>query len=188
MSRMTYGVTTLKETGILKSGKTTVDGVDYFFDLTKYKLMTTGLINANGTYYYTNKNGVLQKGFQEVGNNWYYFGEDYTALKGWQEIDGLKYYFGEDGVRYKGVNIVDGKPYFFGITKGKLMYGWIYYDGLVYYIPIMSRFPKLAKKDDMDIIVYKNINDSESYIIREIIHKASIKSDYDVFFRTIKFS
>jgi hypothetical protein len=52
----------------------------------------------------------------------------------------------------------------------------------------MSRFPKLAKKDDMDIIVYKNINDSESYIIREIIHKASIKSDYDVFFRTIKFS
>lgn len=72
--------------------------------------------------------------------------------------------------------------------NGCLFYKLIGYDGLVYYIPIMSRFPKLAKKDDMDIIVYKNINDSESYIIREIIHKASIKSDYDVFFRTIKFS
>lgn len=72
--------------------------------------------------------------------------------------------------------------------NGCLFYKLIGYDGLVYYIPIMSRFPKLAKKDDMDIIVYKNINDSESYIIRETIHKASIKSDYDVFFRTIKFS
>ena len=42
--------------------------------------------------------------------------------------------------------------------------------------------------DDIDIIVYKSITDNDSYLVREIIHKAKIKCDYDVFFRTLKFS
>ena len=72
--------------------------------------------------------------------------------------------------------------------NGCMFYKLIGFNGIPYYIPIMSSFPKLAKSDDIDIIVYKNINDNESYIVREIIHKAKIKSNYDVFFRTLKFT
>lgn len=72
--------------------------------------------------------------------------------------------------------------------NGCIFYKLIGFNGIPYYIPIMSSFPKLAKSDDIDIIVYKNINDNESYLVREVIHKAKIKSDYDVFFRTLKFT
>ncbi len=72
--------------------------------------------------------------------------------------------------------------------NGCMFYKLIGFNGIPYYIPIMSSFPKLAKTDDLDIIVYKNINDNESYLIREIIHKFKLKCDYDVFFRTIKFT
>lgn len=72
--------------------------------------------------------------------------------------------------------------------NGCMFYKLIGYNGIPYYIPIMAGFPKLAKVDDIDIIVYKNINDNESYLIREIIHKKKLKCDYDVFFRSIKFT
>lgn len=71
---------------------------------------------------------------------------------------------------------------------GCVFYRLIGFNGLPYFIPILSSFPSLAKADDIDIYVYKNINDSNSYIVRETIHKKKIKSDYDVFFRTLKFS
>lgn len=72
--------------------------------------------------------------------------------------------------------------------NGCMFYKLIGFDGKPYYIPIMSGFPKLAKADDIDIIVYKNINSNDSYLIREVIHKAKLKCDYDVFFRTLKFT
>jgi hypothetical protein len=72
--------------------------------------------------------------------------------------------------------------------NGCMFYKLIGYNGNPYYIPIMTGFPKLAKADDMDIIVYKNINDDNSYLIREIIHKKKLKCDYDVFFRSLKFT
>ena len=72
--------------------------------------------------------------------------------------------------------------------NGCMFYKLIGFNGIPYYIPIITGFPKLAKGDDIDIIVYKNINDNESYLIREIIHKKKIKCDYDVFFRSLKFT
>lgn len=72
--------------------------------------------------------------------------------------------------------------------NGCMFYKLIGFNGIPYYIPIMSGFPKLAKSDDIDIIVYKNIINDDSYLIREVIHKAKLKCDYDVFFRTLKFS
>jgi hypothetical protein len=72
--------------------------------------------------------------------------------------------------------------------NGCIFYKLIGFNGKPYYIPIMSSFPKLAKSDDIDIYVYKNINDNESYLVREIIHKSSLKCDYNVFFRTLKFT
>ena len=71
---------------------------------------------------------------------------------------------------------------------GCIFYKLIGYDGKPYFIPIMGSFPKLAKADDIDIIVYKNIKDPDSYLVREIIHKSKLKCDYDVFFRTLKFT
>lgn len=72
--------------------------------------------------------------------------------------------------------------------NGCMFYKLIGYNGNPYYIPIITGFPKLAKNDDIDIIVYKNIKDPDSYLIREVIHKAKIKTDYDVFFRSLKFT
>jgi len=72
--------------------------------------------------------------------------------------------------------------------NGCMFYKLIGFNRRPYYIPIITGFPKLAKADDMDIIVYKNINDPESYLVREIIHKSKLKCDYDVFFRTLKFT
>lgn len=72
--------------------------------------------------------------------------------------------------------------------NGCMFYKLIGYNGIPYYIPIMTGFPKLAKKDDIDIIVYKNIKDPDSYLIREVIHKDKLKTDYDVFFRSLKFT
>lgn len=70
---------------------------------------------------------------------------------------------------------------------GCIFYKLIGFDGKPYFIPIMGSFPKLSKTDDIDIIVYKNIKDDDSYLIREVIHKSKLKCDYDVFFRTLKF-
>ena len=72
--------------------------------------------------------------------------------------------------------------------NGCVFYKLIGYNGIPYYIPIMGSFPKLAKSDDIDIIVYKSINDNDSYLVREIIHKSKLKCDYNVFFRTLKFT
>ena len=72
--------------------------------------------------------------------------------------------------------------------SGCMFYKLIGFDGKPYYIPIISGFPKLAKADDIDIIIYKNINDDDSYLVREIIHKKKLKCDYDVFFRSLKFT
>ena len=72
--------------------------------------------------------------------------------------------------------------------NGCMFYKLIGYNGTPYYIPIMTGFPKLAKKDDIDIIVYRNIKDPDSYLIREVIHKDKLKTDYDVFFRSLKFT
>ena len=123
-----------EETGEVASGVTRVDGKDYFFGIKKNRLMR-GLINDNGTLYYTDNNGLLQTGMIQIDGKWYYFGEDYTAVSGLKEIDNLTYYFDpETKVRASGITEVDGKKYFFGITKGKMMKGWLTYNGLTYYM------------------------------------------------------
>ena len=72
----------------------------------------------------------------EVNGNYYYFDEEngYKAVNGWKTIDNLKYYFDPvTKIRYQGIHNVEGKNYFFGITKGKVMLGFINYNGDTYY-------------------------------------------------------
>ena len=123
------------ETGELASGVTVIDNIPYFFGISKFKLQK-GFIGYNGDYYYSNSEGILQTGMLEVNGNYYYFDKDndYKALSGWQTIDELKYYFDPvTKIRYQGIHNVEGKNYFFGVTKGKVMYGFIGYEGDTYY-------------------------------------------------------
>ena len=122
-------------TGELKTGVTIVNNKPYFFGISKFKLQK-GLIGYNGNYYYGNSEGILQTGMLEVNGNYYYFDEKngYKAVSGWKIIDNLKYYFDPvTKIRYQGIHNVEGKNYFFGITKGKVMYGFIGYEGDTYY-------------------------------------------------------
>ena len=123
------------KTGELKTGVTIIKGKPYFFGVSKFKLQK-GFIGYNGDYYYSDSKGILQKGMHEINGNYYYFAKDnnYKAVSGWKEIDDLKYYFDPvTKIRYQGIHNVEGKNYFFGITKGKLMYGFIGYEGDTYY-------------------------------------------------------
>ena len=124
------------ETGEVASNVTIVDGVPYFFGITKFKMMK-GLFEYNGDFFYTNSEGVLQTGWQEIDGKYYYFDKDsYKGLTGWHDIDGLRYYFDPvNKERYQGIREVDGVNYFFGVTQGKLMlgYGFIDYNGERYY-------------------------------------------------------
>ncbi len=122
-------------TGELATGVTVINNIPYFFGISKFKLQK-GLIGYNGDYYYSNSEGILQIGMIEVNGNYYYFDKNsnYKALSGWQTIDELKYYFDPvTKIRYQGIHQVEGKNYFFGVTKGKVMYGFINYNGDTYY-------------------------------------------------------
>ena len=72
--------------------------------------------------------------------------------------------------------------------EGCVFYKLIGFNGNPYFIPIFSSFPALNKADDINIYVYKSIKDSDSYIVRETIHKKKLKCDFDIYFRTLKFS
>ena len=122
------------ETGEVASNVTIVDGVPYFFGITKFKMMK-GFFEYNGDLFYSNSKGILQTGMIDTGEGYYYFdSESYKATSGLFEIDNETYYF--DPVtkkRASGVTLVDGKYYFFGIKYGKKMYGWINNNGTYYY-------------------------------------------------------
>ena len=126
-----------QETGELATNVTKIDNKSYFFGITTNKLMK-GFIGYNGDKYYTNSSGILQSGMIKIGSDWYYFdaSNQYKAVAGWytDKSTNLKYYFNPTTkIRAKGITTIDGKKYFLGITKGKLMKGWINYNGLTYY-------------------------------------------------------
>ena len=84
------------ETGYLASGVTKVDEKPYFFGIKSNRVMY-GIVNYEGEKYYTNYQGYLQTGMQNVGGKWYYFNDEtYKAESGWKELDGLRYYFDEE--------------------------------------------------------------------------------------------
>ena len=81
-------------------------GKKYLLGEKSGKLYRSGFAttNSNGKTYYSDENGVL--------------------LLGFQEIEGETYYFGSDGSMYKGIMEIEGKRYLFGFNSGKLYIGW----------------------------------------------------------------
>lgn len=58
----------------------------------------------------------------------------------------------------------------------------------IYFIPIMTGFPSLNSSDDIDIYVYKNNIDTDTYIIKETIYKKKINCKFDTMFTILKYS
>ncbi|MBR2712267.1 MAG: hypothetical protein IKE73_01010, partial [Bacilli bacterium] len=86
--------------------------------------------------YYSNEEGELYLGFNELNNNRYYFDEEDCSLKiGWMTLsDNNIYYSDENGILKSGVTEIDGKKYLFGVYSNKLYYGWATTpDGSKYY-------------------------------------------------------
>ena len=101
-----------------------------------------------GDIYYTNQDGMLQKGFVSVDDATYYFDSDGKLVKGITNIDGEDYFLGEytgkvqvgfvtslltgdcyytdeKGKILKGITNIDGEDYFLGEYTGKIQVGFV---------------------------------------------------------------
>ena len=104
-------------------GKTTIDGVTYFFD---NGLKVTGFVTVEGdaTYFFDTE-GVMVTGFKTVDGSKYYFDEAGKMATGLKTISGSKYYFTKAGKMKKGVVRTGGKLYYFEKSgKGRTKKGW----------------------------------------------------------------
>ena len=170
-------------TGVLSSGVTNVNGTNYFFGLTKYKLMTTGLINANGTYYYTNSEGILQTGWKIVNNYCYYFKNDYSASTTSIIYNDIIYEFTDQGIaKLTGWNSIDGKRYYFNsgymiigtkvkqvidISSHQEIIDWetVYKSGQVYGVIVRIGYMGSGNVLKLDTQFINNINALKKYNI-----------------------
>ena len=63
--------------------------------------MKTGWIYVDGSTYYLNPRGIMQKGWLNLNNKWYYFTSNGQMVSNTSMyIDGRLYKFAQDGVMY----------------------------------------------------------------------------------------
>lgn len=139
------------KSGVMKSGWYTVDDVRMFFS-TETGERQLGFINHNNNLYYADESGK-KTGMCNIEEKSYCFDEYGIMKQGWFEYDDSKYYSTpEDGI-YKGQAEIDDVLYNFS-SKGRFKYGWqsignlrvfydyetaspkygwIYYNGNIYY-------------------------------------------------------
>ena len=143
--------------GIVQKGITEIDGEDYFLGEYTGKVQI-GFVTSSltGDIYYTNQDGIIQKGFVSVNDATYYFDSDGKLVKGITNIDGEDYFLGEytgkvqigfvtssltgdiyytnrDGKIQKGFVSVDDATYYFD-SDGKLVKGITNIDGEDYFL------------------------------------------------------
>jgi glucan-binding YG repeat protein len=138
--------------GVMKTGWFTIDGKRVFFDFNTGKRMDGWINYLDGIFYSDPQYGKLT-GKQTINNNTYYFNENGKLYTDWFVLDGVKYYGGSDGAIRTGESEIDGITYhfsptgrfesgwqtsggkriFFDYETAKPVYGWIHYNGLVYY-------------------------------------------------------
>ena len=143
--------------GIVQKGITKIDGEDYFLGEYTGKVQI-GFVTSSltGDIYYTNQDGIIQKGFVSVDDATYYFDSDGKLVKGITNIDGEDYFLGEytgkvqigfvtssltgdiyytnrDGKIQKGFVSVDDATYYFD-SDGKLVKGITNIDGEDYFL------------------------------------------------------
>ncbi|MCI7805206.1 MAG: hypothetical protein MR503_09075 [Oscillospiraceae bacterium] len=138
--------------GAVKNGWFDIDGVRMFFDLDTGENLTGWIDYMDGKFYADPVNGKLT-GLQSIDDKLYVFDEYGILQTGWFEYDGSKYFSSEDGVVYTGECEIDGVKYifspngrfqsgwqtidglriFYDYDTAAPLYGWIHYNGLVYY-------------------------------------------------------
>lgn len=136
--------------GYLCQGPVKIGNIWYLFG--DYKDRTQGILSGYRTYplqtaeeeepshgYYTDANGVMQKGWQKINNIWHYFSteegsygqelpsdqEGYWVTMGEDsgEMSGRRYYFKKNTTLLKNWQTIDKKKYFF-TKEGYTWTGW----------------------------------------------------------------
>ena len=138
-------------TGRMATGFKTIGGETYYFR--GNGAMATGWLDPCGWYYFEESgamhkgwlqeggkryyldpsNGKLVTSFKTIGENTYYFKGNGAMATGWLNPSGW-YYFDANGVMKKGWLKDGGKWYFMDRTTGKMLTGWIVYNGVYYYL------------------------------------------------------
>ncbi|MFQ9371805.1 MAG: hypothetical protein ACLR18_05840, partial [Faecalibacillus intestinalis] len=71
----------------------------------------TGWIQADGTYYYANNSGYIQKGWLHKGS-WYYLDQDGKMATGLVSVGDEQCYFDQSGAMKTGWIQADGTYYY----------------------------------------------------------------------------
>lgn len=82
-------------------------------------------------YFY--KDGIKQKGWQNIYGTWYYFDEYYRMKTGWQNVYGVWYYLENSGAMATGWKQVNGTWYYLK-NSGAMAKGWQNVYGVWYYL------------------------------------------------------
>ena len=143
-------------TCVMATGFTNVKGKTHYFGTDGVERF--GWINVSGKKYYLDQYGVMQFGWQTIGSQKYFFDTNGVMVTGIVSIDGVIYSFDKNGhfegkstaasaqtivdtVRNKTTSSSTGttgwvkkndKWYYY--NNGKLLTGWLNYQGAVYYL------------------------------------------------------
>ena len=131
---------------------------------------------VQGTFYYTNTNGVIQKGWQKINNIWHYFNPDedlsrsvygqelpsrqegYWVImeEGSGDMESRRYYFRNNTTLLKNWQTIDKRRYFF-TAEGYALTGWYpnAEDKNVYYLNELGQM-------ETGYVVMETVNESGS--------------------------
>lgn len=139
------------ETGKKLTGWISYMGHTFYADSTSGKL--TGRHTIDGIDYIFDDDGILGEGWFEYNGCKYYSTMEEGVYTGERIIDGITYYFSPSGIFYSGWQNVNGLRIFYDYDSAAPLYGWIHYNGLVYYASAESG--KYTGEHDIGGIKYR---------------------------------
>ncbi len=157
--------------GAVKSGWYTIDGVRMYFSPDTYKRQfgwleynenmfyldengkAIGKKNIDGRDYIFDEYGICNSGWFEYEGSKYYSDFENGLYKNQCEINGEKYYFSSGGKFKSGWVTSDGKRIFYDYDTAKPIYGFINYNGKIYYSDIENG--KITGEYTIDGIKYR---------------------------------
>lgn len=119
---------------VIKEGWVEEDNVWRYYR--EGRLVKNKLLQLEDGFYYVDKKGARQYGWQTIQEKTYFFYEDGKAALGWMQQNGDWYYFNQQkAYLYKDIKLisVSGKIYIFD-ENGKRCKGWCEYQDQTYYM------------------------------------------------------
>lgn len=117
------------DNGDLATGWKKIDNTWYYFN--KDGIMQTGWLHDNGWYYL--KDGKAVNGWCKVDGTWYLFNDSCKMLTGWVKDNGTWYYLKGSGAMATGWTEVGGEWYFLA-DSGAMKTGWLKDGGTWFYL------------------------------------------------------